>query len=62
MRENWKEFVLFPAITAVVCTGINLFADWRRNTVDAFWVYILMAFVMFIIIACGKLIIKGKKK
>lgn len=61
MRDNLKEYVLFPGITAVVCTGINLFADWRRNTVDAFWAYFLMAFVMFIIIACGKLIIKKKK-
>ena len=61
MKESWKEIVLYPATIAVICTGVNLFADWRRNTVDTVWAYVIMAVIMFIVIACGKLIIKRKR-
>lgn len=43
MKSNWKEIILYPAISAVVFTGILVFGNWRRGTLDTVWFYVIMA-------------------
>lgn len=46
MKKNWKEIILYPAIGALVYSGLMLVIDWRRNKLDSFWLY-LVCFVLF---------------
>ena len=47
MNNNWNEILLYPAISAVVFSGILLFGDWRRGKLDTVWSYVLLAFAFF---------------
>ncbi len=61
MKKNWKEIILYPAIGALIYSGLTLFFDWRRDTLDPFWLYPVCCFLFFAIMAIGKyLIYRGK--
>ena len=51
-------------MTAVVCSGLNAFGDWRRGTLASFWWYVIATLILFAVIALGRFLIfrkKGKK-
>ena len=62
MKSNWKEIILYPAISAIVFTGILVFGNWSRGTLDTVWFYVIMAFAFFAIMAIGKYFLTRKKK
>jgi len=62
MNNNWNEILLYPAISAVVFSGILVFGDWRRGKLDTVWSYVLLAFAFFVIMAIGKYFFMRKKK
>ena len=64
MKFDWKEILFYPAMTAVVCSGVNAFGDWRRGTLASFWWYVIATLILFAVIALGRFLIfrkKGKK-
>ena len=43
MSNNQKEYFFYPAITAIVMSGINAYADWKRGTLESIWWYVVAA-------------------
>lgn len=54
MSSNRKEYLLYPAITAIIIAGINAFADWRRDTLESIWWYIIFAVTIFVVFSACK--------
>lgn len=61
MKKNWKEIILYPAIGALIYSGLMLVIDWRRNTPDSFWLYLLVCFAFFAPMAIGNYLLYRKK-
>ncbi len=62
MKNNWKEYVLYPAVTAVVCLGITAFADWKRDSLESLWWYVIAALILYSVLVICNLIFRRKKK
>ncbi len=62
MKKNWKEIILYPAIGALVYSGLMLVIDWRRNKLDSFWLYLVCFVLFFTPMAIGKYLSYREKK
>ena len=61
MSNNQKEYLFYPAITAVCMSCINAFADWRRDTLESIWWYIIAALIIYAVIALSRFFIYRKR-
>ncbi len=62
MEDNWKDYLLYPAITAIIMSGINAFADWKRDTLESIWWYVVAALIFYSVLAIGRYMIYRKRK
>ena len=51
MSNNQKEYFFYPAIIAIVMSGINAYADWKRGTLESIWWYVVAALIIYAVIA-----------
>ena len=61
MSNNQKDYFLYPAITAVVMSGITAFADWKRGTLESIWWYIIAALILYAAIALSRYLIDRRR-
>lgn len=61
MEKSQKNLWLYPAVMALLFTGIYVFADWRRDTLESFWWYLLAALILYVVLAVGRYLIYRKK-
>jgi len=62
MSKKFEDYILYPAITAIVCTGVTAFSDWRRDTLESIWWYVIAVLILYAVMALGRYIIWGRKK
>ncbi len=46
--KKWEEYLLYPAITAALCSGMIAFVDWRRDTLESVWWYVISGLCMYV--------------
>ena len=61
MIDNQKEYFFYPAITAIVISGINAYADWKRGTLESIWWYVVAALIIYAVIALSRYFIYRKR-
>ena len=61
MSNNQKEYFFYPAITAIVMSGINAYADWKRGTLESIWWYVVAALIIYAVIALSRFLIYRKR-
>ena len=57
MSNNQKEYFFYPAITAIVMSGINAYADWKWGTLEYIWWYVVAALIIYAVIALSRYLI-----
>ena len=61
MSNNQKEYFFYPAIIAIVMSGINAYADWKRGTLESIWWYVVAALIIYAVIALSRYFIYRKR-
>jgi len=61
MKNDWKEYLLYPVITALVCVGVIAFGDWRRGTLESFWWYALAALLIYAAMTISKCLLQKQR-
>lgn len=61
MDADRKDYLLYPAITAAIISGLNAFSDWRRGTLESIWWYVIAALILYAILAISRYLVYRKR-
>ena len=61
MDADRKDYLLYPAITAALISGLNAFSDWRRGTLESIWWYVIAALILYAILAISRYLVYRKR-
>ena len=59
--KKWKEYLLYPAIAACIYSGIIALVDWRRDTLESVWWYVVAAIIIYAVMAVSKFLVWRKR-
>ena len=59
--KKWKEYLLYPAIAACIYSGIIALVDWRRDTLESVWWYVVAVIIIYAVMAVSKFLVWRKR-